>query len=156
MTSKLILSICRATPTCSKGIFGKVLNPRSNAILRYNQWFLVSCVVGAAIDPLFLSVLAINKELSCLYMQKGFAIAITTLRSLVDIMYMWQIWLQLKLAYVSKKSLILGQGELVWDARKIARHYLLPLRRFWFDAFVILPIPQVLLFGHYHCFITHC
>lgn len=112
-------------------------------------------MVGAAIDPLFLSVLAINKELSCLYMQKGFAIAITTLRSLVDIMYMWQIWLQLKLAYVSKKSLILGQGELVWDARKIARHYLLPLRRFWFDAFVILPIPQVLLFGHYHC-LTYC
>jgi cyclic nucleotide gated channel len=54
-------------------------------------------------------------------------------------------WLQLKLAYVSKKSLFLGRGELVWDPRQIAWHYLRPLRRFWFDVFVILPVPQVMV-----------
>ncbi|KAL0381025.1 UNVERIFIED_CONTAM: Cyclic nucleotide-gated ion channel 2 [Sesamum angustifolium] len=30
----------------------------------------------------------------------------------------------------------------VWDARAIAAHYLRSVKGFWFDAFVILPIPQ--------------
>lgn len=127
----------------SKWIFGKVLDPRNETIRRYNQWFLMSCVLGAAVDPLFISVLSINRDLSCLYVQKGHAISVTILRCLVDITYIWHMWLQLKLAYISKKSLVLGQGELVWDARLVARQYLLPLRRFWFDIFVIIPIPQV-------------
>jgi cyclic nucleotide gated channel len=124
-------------------IFGKVLDPHSVAIRRANRWFLFSCVVGVAVDPLFLSLLSINSQLSCLYIQVVYAIVVTTLRCLVDAMYLWQIWLQLKLAYVSKKSLVLGRGDLVWDARKIAHHYLWPLQGFAFDVFVILPIPQV-------------
>jgi hypothetical protein len=139
-------------------IFGKVLDPRSAAIQRANRWFLFSCVVGVAVDPLFLSLLSINSQLSCLYIQVVYAIVVTTLRCLVDAMYLWQIWLQLKLAYVSKKSLVLGRGDLVWDARKIAHHYLWPLQGFAFDVFVILPIPQVhnvkalqLLFFYHSC-----
>lgn len=54
-----------------------------------------------------------------------------------------QIWLQLKTAYVSKESLVLGRGELVWDARKVALHYLVPLTGFLFDVYIILPVPQV-------------
>ncbi|CAK9876179.1 unnamed protein product [Sphagnum jensenii] len=126
-------------------IFGKVLDPHSVAIQRANRWFLFSCVVGVAVDPLFLSLLSINSQLSCLYIQVVYAIVVTTLRCLVDAMYLWQIWLQLKLAYVSKKSLVLGRGDLVWDARKIAHHYLWPLQGFAFDVFVILPIPQTML-----------
>lgn len=110
----------------------------------------MSCVLGAAVDPLFISVLNIDKDLSCLYVQKGYAIAVTALRCLVDIMYMWHMSLQLKLAYVSKESLVLGQGELVWDARMVARQYLLPLRRFWFDLFVLLPVPQVRIYHSFH------
>ncbi len=124
-------------------LFGTVLNPRSSSIRRYNRWLLISCVVGVAVDPLFLSVLAIHPQLACLYVQKGYALAVLLLRGLVDTMYLWHMWLQLKLAYVSKKSLFLGRGELVWDPRQIAWHYLRPLRRFWFDVFVILPVPQV-------------
>ncbi|KAH9553090.1 hypothetical protein CY35_09G101200 [Sphagnum magellanicum] len=126
-------------------LFGTVLNPRSSSIRRYNRWLLISCVVGVAVDPLFLSVLAIHPQLACLYVQKGYALAVLLLRGLVDTMYLWHMWLQLKLAYVSKKSLFLGRGELVWDPRQIAWHYLRPLRRFWFDVFVILPVPQVMV-----------
>ena len=36
-----------------------------------------------------------------------------------------------------------GLWELVWDARLIALHYLRSLKGFWFDIFVILPVPQV-------------
>ena len=58
-------------------------------------------------------------------------------------MLSWQVWMQLKTAYVSKESLVLGRGELVWDPRKIARNYLFPLSGFAFDVYIILPVPQV-------------
>nr|XP_024397361.1 cyclic nucleotide-gated ion channel 2-like [Physcomitrium patens]PNR39348.1 hypothetical protein PHYPA_019626 [Physcomitrium patens] len=135
----------RTKDSKSKWIFGEVLDPRNSTIRRYNKWFLLSCVLGAAVDPLFISVLSINKDLSCLYVQKGYAIGVTILRCMVDLVYIWHMWLQLKLAYVSKKSLFLGQGELVWDARTVAIQYLRSLPQFWFDIFVILPIPQVML-----------
>lgn len=138
-----IHSLFRTKDSKSKWIFGEVLDPRNSTIRRYNKWFLLSCVLGAAVDPLFISVLSINKDLSCLYVQKGYAIGVTILRCMVDLVYIWHMWLQLKLAYVSKKSLFLGQGELVWDARTVAIQYLRSLPQFWFDIFVILPIPQV-------------
>lgn len=50
-------------------IFGKVLDPRSDMIRRGNRWFLFGCGFGAAVDPLFLSVLSVNTHLSCLYVQ---------------------------------------------------------------------------------------
>ncbi|KAK8334836.1 hypothetical protein V6Z12_A09G013000 [Gossypium hirsutum] len=46
------------------------------------------------------------------------------------------------MAYVSKESLVIGCGKLVWDARAIASHYVRSLKGFWFDVFVILPVPQ--------------
>lgn len=44
---------------------------------------------------------------------------------------------------MSRESLVVGCGKLVWDARAIASHYVRSLKGFWFDAFVILPVPQV-------------
>jgi cyclic nucleotide gated channel len=46
---------------------------------------------------------------------------------------------------VSRESLVVGCGNLVWDASAIASHYVRSLKGFWFDAFVILPVPQVCL-----------
>lgn len=98
--------------------FGKVFDPQSKGIRRCNRLFLLLCALGIALDPLFLSVLSINPKLSCLYVQKGSLIALTTLRALIDFGYLSQVWMQLKTAYVSKESLVLGRGELVWDAKK--------------------------------------
>lgn len=33
-------------------------------------------------------------------------------------------------------------GKLVWDPKTIARHYVSSFKGFWFDVFVILPVPQ--------------
>lgn len=126
-------------------IFGKVLDPQSKGMRRCNRLFLLSCVLGIALDPLFLSVISINPKLSCLYVQKGNLIALTTLRAFIDFAYLTQVWMQLKTAYVSKESLVLGRGELVWDPRKIARNYLFPLSGFAFDVYIILPVPQIML-----------
>ena len=73
-------------------IFGKVLDPQSTGMRHWNRLFLLSCALGVAVDPLFLSVFSINTKLSCLYVQKGNLIVLTTLRGLVDFAYLVQVW----------------------------------------------------------------
>ncbi|KAI5064433.1 hypothetical protein GOP47_0021332 [Adiantum capillus-veneris] len=124
-------------------IFGAVQDPRRRVIQRLNQFFLLARSVSLAIDPLFFYVLTIRREQPCVYVDGLLAAVVTLLRTGFDAVHLLQIGLQLKLAYVSKESLILGCGSLVWDAREIAFHYLRPGGGFLFDLFVILPIPQV-------------
>lgn len=82
--------------SCAAGqdrwIFGKVLDPQSTGMRHWNRLFLLSCALGVAVDPLFLSVFSINKKLSCLYVQRGNLIVLTTLRGLVDFAYLVQVW----------------------------------------------------------------
>ncbi|KAJ0964549.1 hypothetical protein J5N97_025687 [Dioscorea zingiberensis] len=69
---------------------------------------------------------------------------VTILRTCADVIHLAHIWLQFRLAYVSRESLVVvGCGKLVWDARDVASHYLRSIKGFWFDLFVILPVPQV-------------
>lgn len=82
--------------SCAAGqdrwIFGKVLDPQSTGMRHWNRLFLLSCALGVAVDPLFLSVFSINKKLSCLYVQRGNLIVLTSLRGLVDFAYLVQVW----------------------------------------------------------------
>ncbi|MCO5550500.1 hypothetical protein L7F22_003987 [Adiantum nelumboides] len=126
-------------------IFGAVQDPRRRVVQRWNQSFLLARSVSLAIDPLFFYVIAVRKDDPCVYIDGKLAATVTFFRTAFDAVHVLQIWLQLKLAYVSKESLILGRGSLVWDAREIALHYIRPGGGFWFDIFVILPIPQVIL-----------
>ncbi|TKY65127.1 Cyclic nucleotide-gated ion channel 2 [Spatholobus suberectus] len=75
-------------------------------------------------------------------MDGGLAAMVTVARTCVDAVHLFHLWLQFRLAYVSRESLVVGCGKLVWDARAIASHYLRSFKGFWFDAFVILPVPQ--------------
>lgn len=125
--------------------FGSVLDPRSHAVQRWNRAFLVSCAVSTAIDPLFLYILSVNKDLTCLFIEKGLAIAVTILRAITDLMYFLHMYLQLRLAYVSRKTLVQGRGDLVWDARRIAIHYLGIKGAFWFDIITFFPLLPVSL-----------
>eukprot|EP01018_Ginkgo_biloba_P037518 Gb_41576 [translate_table: standard] len=127
----------------NRWLFGKVLDPRSKDIQKWNRIILLVCAIGLAIDPLFFYVLSISEYQKCLYIDGKFAVVVAVLRSASDAMHLWHIWLQLKIAYVSKESLVVGCGKLVWDARAIALHYMRSLRGFWFDIFVILPVPQM-------------
>ncbi|XP_051117835.1 cyclic nucleotide-gated ion channel 2 [Andrographis paniculata] len=121
-----------------------VLDPRSKSVQRWNRAFLLARGMALAVDPLFFYALSIGRGGSpCLYMDGGLAAVVTVLRTGVDAVHLGHLWLQFRLAYVSRESLVVGCGKLVWDARAIASHYLRSLGGFWFDAFVILPIPQV-------------
>ncbi|KAF8399552.1 hypothetical protein HHK36_015419 [Tetracentron sinense] len=127
----------------SSRAFGRVLDPRSKNVQRWNRAFLLARGMALAIDPLFFYALSIGRDgAPCLYMDGGLAAIVTVLRTCVDAVHLCHLWLQFRLAYVSRESLVVGCGKLVWDARAIASHYVRSLRGFWFDAFVILPVPQ--------------
>lgn len=125
------------------GPFGEVLDPRSKRVQRWNRAFLLARGMALAVDPLFFYALSIGRGgTPCLYMDGGLAAIVTVLRTCVDAVHLCHLWLQFRLAYVSRESLVVGCGKLVWDARAIASHYVRSLKGFWFDAFVILPVPQ--------------
>ncbi|KAK9012595.1 hypothetical protein V6N11_040640 [Hibiscus sabdariffa] len=125
------------------GPFGTVLDPRSKRVQRWNRAFLLARGMALAIDPLFFYALSIGRGGSpCLYMDGGLAAVVTVLRTGVDAVHLFHLWLQFRLAYVSRESLVVGCGKLVWDPRAIASLYIRSLKGFWFDAFVILPVPQ--------------
>lgn len=130
---------------CKRWIFGAVQDPRQKFTQTLSKLFLLSRCVALAVDPLFFYVLVVNTEQSCVYMDGSLAVLVTCLRTGSDAIHLSHIWLQFKLAYVSKESLVIGRGTLEWDARKIACHYLRLGGGFWFDLFVILPILQVVL-----------
>ncbi|XP_027350861.1 cyclic nucleotide-gated ion channel 2 isoform X2 [Abrus precatorius] len=134
----------RVASRSNSGPFGRVLDPRSKRVQVWNRALLLARGVALAIDPLFFYALSIGREGSpCLYMDGGLAALVTVARTGVDAVHLFHVWLQFRLAYVSRESLVVGCGKLVWDARAIASHYLRSLKGFWFDAFVILPVPQV-------------
>ena len=132
------------TNRAGPGPFGRVLDPRSKRVQRWNRAFLMARGMALAVDPLFFYALSIGRGGSpCLYMDGGLAAVVTVLRTCVDAVHLCHLWLQFRLAYVSRESLVVGCGKLVWDADAIASHYVRSLRGFWFDLFVILPVPQV-------------
>ncbi|AES77570.1 putative potassium channel, voltage-dependent, ELK [Medicago truncatula] len=134
----------RAVSKPNWGVLGKVLDPRSKRVQLSNRALLLARGVALAIDPLFFYALSIGREGSpCLYMDGGLAAVVTVARTVVDAVHLFHVWLQFRLAYVSRESLVVGCGKLVWDARAIASHYMRSFKGFWFDVFVILPVPQV-------------
>ncbi|OAY60268.1 hypothetical protein MANES_01G099300v8 [Manihot esculenta] len=137
---------CPSSRTQSRlptGPFGTVLDPRSKRVQNWNRAFLLARGMALAIDPLFFYALSIGRGgAPCLYMDGGLAALVTVLRTCVDAVHLCHLWLQFRLAYVSRESLVVGCGKLVWDTGAIASHYVRSVRGFWFDVFVILPVPQ--------------
>ncbi|XP_076959814.1 cyclic nucleotide-gated ion channel 2-like [Bidens hawaiensis] len=134
----------------------RVLDPRSDQVLWWNRVLLLARFAALAVDPFFFFALAIDEGSDgdgdggggggggiCVYIVDRVVKAVSIVRTCVDLMHLYHVWLQFRLAYVSRESLVVGCGKLVWDSRDIALHYLRSLRGFWLDAFVILPIPQV-------------
>ncbi|CAD6206716.1 unnamed protein product [Miscanthus lutarioriparius] len=129
----------------ARWLFGPVLDPRSKRVQRWNRWILLGRAAALAVDPLFFYALSVGRAgQPCLYMDAGLAAAVTALRTCADVAHLAHVLLQFRLAYVSRESLVVGCGKLVWDARAIASHYARSVKGLCFDLFVILPIPQVI------------
>uniref|UniRef100_A0A6N2LLS4 Cyclic nucleotide-binding domain-containing protein n=1 Tax=Salix viminalis TaxID=40686 RepID=A0A6N2LLS4_SALVM len=120
-----------------------VMNPHAKVVQKWNKFFVISCLGAIFVDPLFFILLSVKQEEKCIVINWGMAKAIVFLRCLIDAIFLLNILLQFRLAYVAPESRVVGAGELVDHPKKIAKHY---LRGFFFiDLFVVLPLPQITL-----------
>ncbi|KAG9452771.1 hypothetical protein H6P81_005675 [Aristolochia fimbriata] len=127
---------------------------RAKWMQEWNRVFLLVCAAGLAVDPLFFYALSISDTCMCLFIDGWFAITVTALRSMTDALHIWNMWLQLRFAYAANRSRTSSTStsttdpELVHDSRPrpaLALRYVNSVKWFFFDLFVVLPIPQVVL-----------
>ncbi|KAJ6760107.1 CYCLIC NUCLEOTIDE-GATED ION CHANNEL 15-RELATED-RELATED [Salix purpurea] len=118
-----------------------VMNPHAEVVQKWNKFFVISCLVAIFVDPLFFIVLSVKQEEKCIFIDWGMTKAVVSFRSLTDAIYLLNILLQFRLAYVAPESRVVGAGELVDHPKKIAKHYLQGF--FFVDLFLVLPLPQV-------------
>ncbi|XP_010551827.1 PREDICTED: cyclic nucleotide-gated ion channel 2-like isoform X2 [Tarenaya hassleriana] len=128
------------------GPFGVVLDPRTKRVRKWNRTLLLARGIALAVDPFFFYSLCVDRTAGPpnLYMDRALLEVVTVLRFCVDAFHLWHVWLQFRSAYISRESLVVGNGMLVWDPRAIACHYARSLSGFWFDLLVILPAPQAM------------
>ncbi|KAL1345468.1 hypothetical protein HN51_019200 [Arachis hypogaea] len=119
-----------------------ILDPRGQAIHRWNKIFLVASLVSLFVDPLFFYLPVVQDEV-CIDIGVTLEVALTLIRTVGDAFYVIQIFAKFRTAYVAPSSRVFGRGELVIDTSKIAVKYL--FKGFWLDFLAALPIPQVLI-----------
>ncbi|XP_034917296.1 probable cyclic nucleotide-gated ion channel 20, chloroplastic [Populus alba] len=120
-----------------------VMNPHAKVVQNWNKFFVISCLVAIFVDPLFFILLSVKQKENCIVIDWGMTKAVVSFRCLTDTIYLLNIFLQFRLAYVAPESRVVGAGELVDHPKKIAKHY---LRGYFFiDLFVVLPLPQIIV-----------
>ncbi|CAN6850434.1 unnamed protein product [Brassica oleracea] len=127
-------------------MLGRILDPRSKLVQEWNRVFLLVCATGLFVDPLFLYTLSVNDACMCLLVDGWLALTVTALRSMTDLLHLWNILIQFKIArrwpYPGGESdgdINKGDGTRV--RTRVAPPYV-KKNGFFFDLFVILPLPQ--------------
>ncbi|KAL3628946.1 putative cyclic nucleotide-gated ion channel 20, chloroplastic [Castilleja foliolosa] len=120
-----------------------VMNPHAKIVQQWNKFFVIACLFAVFLDPLFFFLLSVQKDHKCIVLNWPMMMTVVVLRSMTDFIYLLNILLQFKLAYVAPESRVMGAGDLVDDPKKIARHYLFGC--FILDLFVVLPLPQIIV-----------
>ncbi|XP_047253062.1 cyclic nucleotide-gated ion channel 4 isoform X4 [Capsicum annuum] len=125
----------------------KVIDPRAPWVQEWNRVFLLVCATGLFVDPLFFYALSISESCMCLFIDGWFAVTVTVLRCMTDALHLWNMWLQFKM-----HKFRLHEGENTSShprihhekslRRSVALRYLKSKKGFFFDLFVILPLPQ--------------
>ncbi|CAM8913221.1 hypothetical protein QQ045_032755 [Rhodiola kirilowii] len=124
----------------------RILDPGSDAYLRWNQIFLISCLVALFVDPLFFYKAAVKNDgtqFKCMATDLNLGIVVTFFRTIADVFYLLHVIIKFRTAYVSPSSRVFGRGELVMDPHMIAKRYL--RTDFWVDMIATLPLPQIVI-----------
>ncbi|GER27773.1 cyclic nucleotide gated channel 5 [Striga asiatica] len=121
----------------------KIFDPQDKVLTIWNKLFVMSCILGVSVDPLFFFLPVFNKSSNCLDIDRKLAIIATTLRTLVDVFYLIHMCLQFRTAYIAPSSRVFGRGELVIDTAEIAKRYLKCY--FIIDFLAVLPLPQIVV-----------
>nr|CAD1841218.1 unnamed protein product [Ananas comosus var. bracteatus] len=110
----------------------------------WDRAFVIVCTLGLFIDPLFFYALSVSRAAMCVYVDGWFAVAVTVLRCMADAVHACNMW--------ARK----GKGKVVvrWPRRSSPRackentNYCFRSNKgFFFDLFVIFPLPQVVLWA---------
>ncbi|KAK3033731.1 hypothetical protein RJ639_034506, partial [Escallonia herrerae] len=123
-------------------IHRKILDPRGATLTEWNKCFLLACLTSLFVDPLFFYLAEVREEM-CMEASVPLEIALTAIRSIIDVFYIIQIYIRFHTAYVAPSSRAFGRGELVIDSSKISSRYL--RKDFWLDILAALPLPQVFI-----------
>ncbi|KAJ0704533.1 putative cyclic nucleotide-binding domain, potassium channel, voltage-dependent, EAG/ELK/ERG [Helianthus annuus] len=121
----------------------KILDPRGRTIRKWNNIFLIACLVSLFVDPLFFYLPSVRTKNVCIHISVPLEISLTIVRSIADVFYMIQIYIRFHTSYVAPSSRVFGRGELVIDSHKIAKKYI--QGGFWIDLVAALPLPQMLI-----------
>ncbi|KAK7405073.1 hypothetical protein VNO78_06256 [Psophocarpus tetragonolobus] len=133
------------------GALGRVLDPRAKWVQEWNRVFLLVCAAGLFVDPLFFYALSVSDSCMCVFIDGWLAVSVTVLRCMTDALHVWNMVLRMKMA---KRTFGLGASAASAGAstglrdtrpRSVALGYLKSRTGFFFDLFVILPLPQILL-----------
>jgi hypothetical protein len=123
----------------------RIIDPRAKWVQEWNRVFLLVCAAGLFVDPVFFYALNISDSFMCLFIDGWFAVTVTVLRCMTDALHLWNMFLRFKT--VKRSSLTFATSSSTTDAGcSVALSYLKSRRGFFFDLFVILPIPQVRIF----------
>ena len=134
-----------------------ILDPQDQFLQTWNKVFVLSCVISAAVDPLFFYVPVIYEnadEYKCLDADKKLATIACVLRSLFDAFYVLHIIFQFRTGFIAPSSQVFGRGETITDPAAIAKRYLSTY--FLIDILSILPLPQVCRTFHEILFSAFC
>ncbi|CAL9759202.1 unnamed protein product [Musa acuminata subsp. burmannicoides] len=123
-------------------LHGWALDPCTKWVREWNRIYLLACALGLIVDPLFFYTLSVSGALKCIFVDGWFAVTVTALRCMIDAMHVWNIWLQLKMAYGAKRSEGEEEGER-GGGGKFMPIYVKSKRGFFLDLFVVLPVMQI-------------
>jgi len=118
----------------------KIHHPRSEFITKWNNIFLIVCLISLFLDPIFFYVPTVCGE-ACIETDLDLLFFIMWLRTVCDSFYAAHIYIKFKTAFVNPSSRVFGRGKIVMDPKAIAIRYL--KRDFIIDFSAMLPLPQV-------------
>ncbi|BAT92499.1 Cyclic nucleotide-gated ion channel 4 [Vigna angularis] len=121
--------------------FGVVLDPRAKWVQEWNRVFLLVSTTGLFVDPLFFYALSISDTCMCIFIDGWLVVTVTVLRCMTDTLHVWNMWLHFKMAKRSSSHARDSHAS----RGGYALRYLKAKRGFFFDLFVIFPIPQIVL-----------
>ncbi|XP_073028658.1 cyclic nucleotide-gated ion channel 4-like [Primulina eburnea] len=130
--------------------WGNVLDPRARWVQEWNRIFLLVSAAGLFVDPLFFYALSVSENCMCLFVDGWFAVTVTVLRTTTDALHLWNMWLQLKMNLRSTGVPPRRSDSQLHDVnstttRSIASKYLKGKKGFLLDLFIILPLPQMVM-----------
>ncbi|KAG0470461.1 hypothetical protein HPP92_017161 [Vanilla planifolia] len=123
-----------------------ILDPGSDAMIKWNHVFLATSLIALFIDPFYFYLPSVKNgdQTSCVKkIDWGLKVAVTICRTLADAFYALHIFIKFRTAFIASNSRVFGRGELVLDPKQIAERYI--KTDFFIDLAAALPLPQILV-----------